>query len=187
MTTYTSSGTSKPTDRTGNKRSPILNLCMTPTEQYHFRLPIGVSLRRRCATRHVLGRADFLSFAHSNLRCCCLRSATRGAQGKFLPPSSLLCRFVSYKLARGAKRGPLSGARSSPWWLRDSSKSLVYYQRQRPQQWQQPPQPPHPPQPLQPHLQARKPHLQPRHPHLQPQATCSNPTRDVEVFSLSKT
>jgi ABC-type uncharacterized transport system substrate-binding protein len=59
------------------------------------------------------------------------------------------------------------------------------------QQLQQPPQPPHPPQPLQPHLQARKPNLQPRHPrhppHLQPQATCSNPARDVEVFSLSKT
>jgi len=30
MMTYAPSGTSKPTERTGNKRSPILNLCMPP-------------------------------------------------------------------------------------------------------------------------------------------------------------
>src|SRR5262249_8873269 len=69
MTTYAPSDTS---ERAGNKRSPILNLCITPTEQYHFTLPTGTSPRKRNkhpATSHVSASEEFhIKFAQGYRR-----------------------------------------------------------------------------------------------------------------------
>ena len=56
MTTYAPPDTSK---RVGNKRAPILNLCMTPAEQYHFTLPTWAKSTQKERPQGTSWVADF--------------------------------------------------------------------------------------------------------------------------------
>src|SRR6516162_3725149 len=58
MTTYAPSRTSK---RVGNKRAPILNLCITPAEQYDFTLPTGGKSTQKERLQGTSGVEEFLT------------------------------------------------------------------------------------------------------------------------------